>query len=155
MRRHILAAAAALAVGTTACVPKVEQPDVWLAGVRLASIGLDGGVVDVRLSVHNPNGFQLRTRDLSYTVELEAGDGDGWLPFTDGRLGELEVAAGDTAEVVVPVEFEYQTLGRALRGVLERGSFDYRVQGTVELAGPIRRKIPYRHIGTVTPRGFR
>jgi LEA14-like dessication related protein len=145
-----------VALLTSACIPKVEQPEVWLAGARLASLGLSGGVVDVELSVYNPNRFALRASGLTYDLDLEEPGEDRWLDFTEGRFQEdLEVASGDTAVVVVPVEFDYGELGRALRSLLERGSFDYRVSGMVALEGPVQRDIRYRHAGQVTPDGVR
>lgn len=144
---------AALAV---ACVPKVEQPEISVAGARLASLGLSGGVVDVRLSVYNPNRFGLRARGLTYDLDFQSPDGEEWLDFTEGRVDEeLEVGAGDTAIVVVPVEFTYRGLGDLARGLLERGTFDYRVSGEVAVQRPIERSIRYRHTGTVTPSGVR
>lgn len=145
-----------MAVLVVGCAPKVKQPDVWLAGVRLSSIGLTGGVVNVELSVYNPNRFAFRASGLTYDVQLEDPDGEGWLDFTEGRINRrLEVAAGDTAVIEIPVEFEFRRLGQALRGLLDRGSFDYRVSGIVALEGPIRRDFSYRHAGVVTPGGVR
>lgn len=145
-----------LTVLVVACVPKVKQPDVWLAGARLGSIGFSGGVVNVQLSVYNPNGFAFRANGLTYDVDLQDPDGDGWLDFTEGRLDRrLEVPAGDTVMVEIPVQFEYRRLGRALGSLLERGAFDYRVSGVVALEGPVRRDFSYRHAGAVTPSGVR
>ncbi|MFP4623939.1 MAG: LEA type 2 family protein [Gemmatimonadota bacterium] len=156
MRGRVLVGVMAWVGLVTACVPKVEQPEVWLGAVRLASIGLSGGVVDVHLSVYNPNTFELRASGLTYDVDLRGPGGDGWADFTEGRLErDLEVAPRDTALVVIPVEFEYRGLGRAVRSLLDRGSFDYRVSGLVALAGPIRRDFRYRHGGAVTPSGVR
>ena len=147
-----------LAVGVLvwgACMPKVEQPDVWLGGVRLASIGLNGGVVDVRLSVYNPNRFALEAAGMSYDLEMRDGGGD-WVRFTDGVIQErVRVGAGDTTDIVVPVEFSFSGLGQVARSLLNRGAVEYRVSGEVALEGPIRRDIPYRHEGTVTPSGVR
>ncbi len=145
-----------LAVLVVGCVPKVQQPDVWLAGASLGSIGFTGGVVNVQLSVYNPNRFAFRASGLTYDVDLEHPDGSGWLDFTEGRLERrLEVAAGDTVMVEIPVEFEYRRLGQALRGLLDQGSFDYRVSGIVALEGPVQRDFSYRHSGAVTPSGVR
>lgn len=139
-----------------ACVPKVTEPEVWLDGVRLASLGLSGGVVDVRLSVYNPNRFGLRASGLTYDLDLEEPEGGGWFDFTEGRLEQdLRVEPGDTVEVVVPVEFEYRGLGRAIRTLVERGTFDYRLSGMVALEGPVQRGFRYRHGGTVSPSGVR
>ena len=147
---------AVLVVGITACMPKVERPRVWLEGARLASIGLGGGVVDVRLSIYNPNSFDLRADGLTYDLDLEDGENGDWVDFTQGRIDrDLEVGAGDTVEVSVPVEFTYSGVGRMMQSLLERGAFDYRVSGVVALEGPIRRDIDYRHRGTVTSTGVR
>ena len=138
------------------CVPKLEQPQVSLAGVRLASLGLSGGVVDVRLSIYNPNRFGLRASGVTYDLDFEDPDGGGWMDFTDGLVEqEMRVAAGDTAELVVPVEFSYRGLGEVARGLLDRGTFDYRISGLVAVEGPIQRDIRYRHTGSVSPSGVR
>ncbi len=155
MRGSVRIVVVALAVAVSACVPRVAQPEVWLGGVRLASVGLTGGVVDLELSVYNPNRFGLRATGLTYAVELEDPHTDGWLDFAEGEAPGIEVAAGDTAVVVVPVAFEYRRLGRAIRTLIEQGSFEYRVRGTVALEDPLRREIPYRQSGTVTPGGVR
>lgn len=141
---------------TASCVPRVEQPEVSLVGARLASLGLSGGVVDVRLSVYNPNRFGLRASGLTYDLDFEDPETDEWFDFTEGRVDrDLEVASGDTAIVVVPVEFTYRGLGEIVRGLLERGTFDYRVSGLVAVEGPVRRDIRYNHTGSVTPSGVR
>lgn len=145
----VLLAASLVAAG---CVPRVQQPQVWLQGARLASLGISGGVVDVRLSVHNPNGFAVETRGLTYDLALRDPDAEEWVDFTDGRIDEpLRVGARDTLEVVVPVEFSYRGLGRAMRSLIEQGAFDYRLSGVVELRGPIRRDIRYDHTGRYAP----
>lgn len=151
------AAVAILAVLGASCVTRVEQPEVWLAGARLSSLGLSGGVVDLRLSVYNPNRFALRASGITYDLDLERPGGDGdWFDFTEGRIeDDLEVAAGDTAVVVIPVEFTYRGLGEVVRGLLDRGTFEYRVSGEVAVEGPIRRDIRYRHTGTVSQSGVR
>jgi LEA14-like dessication related protein len=136
----------------SACYPRMTEPEIRLEGARLASLGLSGGVVDVELSVYNPNRFGLRASGLTYDLDLEEPGGDGWFDFTEGRVDrDLEVAPGDTASVVIPVEFDYRGLGRVIRSLIERGTFDYRVSGMVALEGPVQRDFRYRHDGTVTP----
>lgn len=154
MRTSVLAVlSVALVAG---CIPNVKQPEVTLGGARLSSIGLSGGVIEVQLSVYNPNRFALRASGITYDVDLEDPGGDGWLDFTEGRLDRnVQVEPGDTAVIAVPVEFNYRELGQALRGLLDRGTFDYRVSGVVALEDPIRRNFSYRHAGAVTPSGAR
>jgi LEA14-like dessication related protein len=154
MKRTIGSAVLVVLATLGACMPRVEQPEVWLEGVRISSLGLTGGVVDVRLSVHNPNRFAVEARALSYDFQIRDPDGERWVPFTGGRLdGDLRVAARDTLEVRVPVEFSYRGLGEAWRSLVDRGSFDYRVSGVVELQGPVRRDIRYQHAGRYAPTG--
>lgn len=144
------------AVLATGCMPKVEQPRVWVDGARLAGLGLSGGTMEVRLGVHNPNRFAFQASAISYDLDFENPEQDDWFNFTSGLLDqELRIGAGDTVEVVVPVEFSYRGLGDLVQGLLDRGSFDYRVSGSVMLEEPVRREIPYRHAGTVTPGGVR
>jgi LEA14-like dessication related protein len=153
-RRLTKSLLAALAAALGGCVPTVEQPEIWLESVRVASLGLTGGVVDVRLSVHNPNRFVVQARGLTYDFQIRDPEGDRWVPFTEGRLDEpLRVGARDTLEVRVPVEFSYRGLGEAWRALIDRGSFDYRVSGVVELQNPVRRDINYRHAGRYAPTG--
>lgn len=143
-------------LAVTACIPRVQQPEIWLGGVRLASLGLNGGVVDVRLSVYNPNRFDLDASGLTYDLDLGDPEGDGWIDFTEGTLDQrLRVGSRDTADVVIPVEFSFRSLGQLSRSLLERGTLEYRVRGAVALEGPIRRDIGYRHEGTVSPSGIR
>lgn len=154
MRLRIVVGLLALLV--VGCVPRVQQPDVRLVGARLASIGLSGGVVNVELSVYNPNRFGFRASGLTYDLEVADPDGDGWLDFAEGTIDRrLDVPAGDSILVEIPVEFEHRRLGQAMRTLLDRGSFDYRVSGVVALEGPVQRNFTYRHAGAVTPRGVR
>lgn len=154
MRAGILVVACAALL--SACAPRFAQPEIRLEGARLSSIGLSGGVVELELSVYNPNRFALRASGLTYDVDLEAPSGDGWINFTEGRLDRrLEVRSGETAIIEVPVEFDYRGLGQALQRLLERGTFDYRVSGDVALEDPVRRTFGYSHSGAVTPSGVR
>lgn len=155
--RHGPVALALFALLIGGCMPRVERPEVSLAGARVASLGLSGGVIDVRLSVYNPNGFRLRASGLTYDLDFENPDAEQeWLDFADGRIDrDVRIGPGETVEVTVPVEFTYRGLGDIVRGLMERGTFDYRVSGSVALEGPVRRAIPFRHSGTVTPGGVR
>lgn len=144
----------AAAVTLSACMPRVQQPEIVLESVRLSSLGLRGGVVDVRLSIHNPNRFAVDARGLTYDLQLRDPDREDWVAFTEGRLdGDLRVASRATREVSVPVEFTYRGLGEAMRSLIDRGAFDYRISGVVELQGPVRRDIRYQHAGRYSPGG--
>lgn len=148
--------AALTAMLASSCVPRIEQPDVWLSGARLVSLGITGGVIDVELGIYNPNSFLVRAGGITYDLDFEDPGGEDWLDFAEGRIDDLvPVPARDTATVVVPVEFDYRGLGAAMRALLEKGSFQYRVSGLVAVEEPVTRDIRYRHRGTVTPDGIR
>jgi LEA14-like dessication related protein len=151
-KRNTVLVAALTAVLVSSCVRRVEQPDVWLNGARLVSLGITGGVIDVELGVYNPNSFVVRAGGLSYDLDFEDPGGEDWLDFAEGRIDDLVPVP---ATVVVPVEFDYRGLGAAVRALLERGSFQYRVSGLVAVEEPVVRDIRYRHSGTVTPDGIR
>ncbi|HEX6938449.1 MAG TPA: LEA type 2 family protein [Longimicrobiales bacterium] len=158
MKKWVRMAVCALVVGgtTTACVPDIEEPEVRLAGVRLAGLGLEGGLLYVRLNVVNPNRFALEASGLTYDVDLgEPGaDGERWVDVTEGTFSEeLRVEDEDSTVVEIPVEFSYRGLGGAIRSVLETGTVDYRVRGTVFLEEPLATEFPYRHEGTVAVLG--
>ena len=141
--------AANLVVG---CAAFLRQPEIRFDGLRLMSLNLAGGTIEARFAVYNPNRYALRTAAITY--ELELGNTDGaavpWLRLASGEVREaMRIAAGDTAVLAVPVTFRYQDVGAALRAVLSRRTVDYRVSGTVSIAEPMRRSVPYRRTGNI------
>lgn len=144
------------AVALAGCFASFERPEVRLEGVRVGGIGLSGGTLYAQLQVVNPNGFALRADELTYDLEFSGARAEEWLPFAEGVFVErIEVPARDSALVEIPVEFSYRELGGAIRAVLDRGTLDYRVRGSVRVTDPIGRTVPYRHEGTVTMSGVR
>ncbi|HEX7048724.1 MAG TPA: LEA type 2 family protein [Longimicrobiales bacterium] len=133
------------------CVPRVESPEVRVVGVRLGGLGLQGGLVYVQLSVVNPNEFGLEADRLTYDLDLRAAGGDDeWVNLTEGAFSEeVRVGARDSAVVEIPVEFSYAGVGAAVRSILARGTFDYRVSGRISVTEPISTEVPYRERGTV------
>jgi LEA14-like dessication related protein len=152
MTRKSLLTVFALTLAAASCTP-FRQPEVELASVRLAGLGLTGGTLNVRLQVANPNRYALRAQGLTYELALAdpAGGGEQWVPFAAGAFPDrIEVAGRDSAVIDIPVEFTYRGMGTAIRSMLEQGSFRYRVSGVVSVIGPVRREIPYARRGVVT-----
>ena len=142
-----------LAGVAAAGMPRIEEPKVRVAGVRLGAIGLEGGLLYVRLSVVNPNDFALEADGITYDVNLaeQTAEGRRWVDVTTGSFEErLRVGANDSTEVEIPVEFTYRGLGGAIRSIIGTGTVDYRVRGTIYLREPISTDIPYDHSGKVT-----
>jgi LEA14-like dessication related protein len=146
---------ALLVAGLAACIPSVQRPEVRLVSVRVTSLGLTGGNIQVRLSVYNPNTFPLDASGLSYNVELAQDSSDeDWTSLAEGTYEQaVRVGPDDSVQVEIPVAFSYSGLSGAFRALIQRGAFDYRIHGDVDLQTPIRRKIPYRHRGAVSMSG--
>lgn len=135
----------------SSCSRAVQEPEVRLDRVSVGALGLEGGVLRVRLQIVNPNRFGIQADGLEYLIEVaRAGDGDEWSPLTEGRFTDaIAVEGNDSALVEIPVRFQYRDLGSAVRAALASGAFDYRVSGRVRLTEPLRREIPFRRDGTV------
>jgi LEA14-like dessication related protein len=145
---------AALAGG---CASVFERPEVRLEGVRLSGVGLRGATLLARLHIDNPNGFDLESRSMSYQLELQdPASTDTWLPLAQDTIEQkIEVGANSDNVVEIPIDFSYSELGPALRALLDRGTFGYRVSGRIDVAKPISRSVPYRKTGRITLDGVR
>lgn len=108
------------------------EPMVELRDVQIVGLGLDGGNLDVILSVYNPNRFSLDATRLTYRVDIDSTQlGNGAL---DSRF---VVPRGDTSLVRIPVRFTYRGLGEAGRQLLNTGSVNYRVRGDFSVGTPL------------------
>lgn len=115
------------------------EPAVRFDGARVASLGLEGGTLDVTLVISNQNPYALTANGANY--RLLAGDS---VEVGHGRTTQaLTVAARDSARVVLPVEVSWRALERVGRTALRDGSVEYRVIGEIEADTPIgSRAIP-------------
>ena len=148
----MLGAVAALTLGTglsgCASLGKAvfKEPVVNLKEMRVAGLGLTGGELDVVLSVYNPNGFNLDASQLTYTVMLDN------LKFGEGALeSKFVVQENDSSTVRLPLRFTWQGLGEAGRQLIQTGTVNYRVMGTIKVGtplGPFER--PYDRTGRYT-----
>lgn len=142
---------AALILFASGCSRAVEEPDVQLAGVRVGGFGLQGGLIYVELDVHNPNRFAFETDGLTYDFALREPTQaeEAWTSLAVGTFDEsVRIDGQETRRVEIPVEFRYADAQGAFSSLLGAGTFDYRLTGAISLVSPIRREIPYRHLGT-------
>ena len=119
----------------TGCATLARQafapPVVEVKDVKVASIGLTGGTLNVTLSVSNPNEYRIDATRVTYrlfvdTTQIVSGEVD--------RLLTLENRGA--AELVLPVNFGYRELGVAMREYTSKGALQYRVVGEFTLATP-------------------
>lgn len=147
----------AVAMLGTGCSTVFKQPEVRLENVSLSGVGLRGASLVARLNIDNPNGFDLETRSMTYDLELQDPDSVGkWVPLARDTINQKIEVGSNSAEVVeIPIDFSYNELGPAVRALLDRGTFGYRVSGHIDVTKPISRSVPYRKTGRVTLQGAR
>ena len=134
MRRFAAAALAFVALGGCAALGRATfaEPMVELRDVQIVGLGLDGGNVDVILSVYNPNRFSLDATRLTYRVDVDS------VQLGSGALdSRFVVPRGDTSLVRVPIRFTYRGLGEAGRQLVSSGSVNYRVRGDFSVGTPL------------------
>jgi LEA14-like dessication related protein len=159
MQKHVRSFTRVATLGalvlTSACASVFRAPEVRLEGIRVGGIGLRGATVVAQLHVDNPNSFGLETRSFTYDLQLRERDAsEEWLQLATGTIDQrIEVGGGSEKLVEIPIEFSYSDLGPALRSLLDRGTFDYRVSGQVQVSEPVSRTVPYRKTGRVTLQG--
>ncbi len=108
------------------------EPTVRLQDVRIVGLGIDGGNVDVLLSVYNPNRFSLDATRMTYRVDVDS------VQLGNGALdSRFVVPSGDTSIVRLPIRFTYRGLGEAGRQILSTGSVNYRVRGDFTVVTPL------------------
>ncbi len=128
------------------------EPTVKLQDVAVTGLGLDGGNVDIVLSVYNPNRYSLDATRMTYRVDVDS------VQLGSGELdSRFVVASGDTSLVRLPIRFTYRGLGAAGRQILSTGSVNYRVRGDFTVVTPLGNFTrPYDQTGrfnTVSGRG--
>lgn len=140
-----------------ACSHVFERPEVRLESVGVRGIGLRGATLVAQLHVDNPNSFDLKTRSLTYNLELQDPQHtDTYMPLTQGTIDERIEVRGNSAKIIeIPFEFNYSDLGPAVKALLDRGTFNYRVSGRLEVQEPMSRSVPFRKTGQVSMSGVK
>ncbi len=108
-----------------------QQPAVTFRDLRVRSIGLNEGAVDIVVTVDNPNPYVLSAHRATYA--LMAGSDTVGL----GAVEEpFEIGATGTSDMHLPLSVSYSGLGVAGKRVMNAGTVLYRVVGTVTLSTP-------------------
>lgn len=136
MRTPLLALAAA-AVTLSGCAAintwsNLQPPQVEVAGIKLASIGLTSGTFDVTLRVNNPNSIDLNGTHLVATIDAK-----------DQRFADIDLTQaftlpkGMAVPVVVPVTIQWSGASGAVRQLIGAGAVPYKIGGRVTVDTPI------------------
>lgn len=147
--------AAAAWVAGAGCAAVFTPPSVRVAEVRLASLSLVGGTLQVALDVENPNRFALESREFRYALSFAepAGGEASWIPLAEGALADtVRIEAGRTGRVTVDVPFDLSTVGAALTRLLRQGELEYRFTGALVAGTPLgSRRVPFDQRGRFRP----
>ena len=108
-----------------------ESPTVRLEFIEVTRLDFEGGALRLQLAIYNPNPYELRGSQLSATLNLE-GTHFGEAAFDRGA----KLTAGEQTWVTVPMEFTWQGVGAAARGLLTRGAVAYRLEGRLLVQTP-------------------
>ena len=124
------------------------QPTIAVRSVKLKSVGLTGGSIEIALAIANPNPYPLPVQHAVYIFALrdstEVGRGESPAAFT--------LPAHDSTVVDLPVDVSWQGLRAAARDASGDGTVDYVLKGSVTLETPIGNpNIPFQTSGRFTP----
>jgi LEA14-like dessication related protein len=143
------AAAALLAAGCSRIAERAfARPTIAVRGVKVKSVGLTGGAIQVSLVIANPNPYPVPVHRAVYNFALkdstEVGRGESAAAFT--------LPAHDSALVDLPVDVSWQGLRAAARDASQDGTVDYVLKGTVTLDTPLGNpNVPFQVAGRFTP----
>ena len=135
MRRWMMGLALVAVAVVSGCATLARQafanPMVTVKDVRVKGVGMQGGSLDLILDVYNPNEYRLDASRITYQL---------WVDSSQIATGEIEKLVTLTdkgnSEIVVPVNFTFASVQRALVHYAQRGSVDYRVTGDFTMKTP-------------------
>lgn len=134
----------ALAAGCAGLFTRPEPPNVSLADLQVADVGLFEQRYRLRLRVQNPNDFALPIKGMRYTLAVNDRE------FAEGVSPE-SVTVPAFGEELIEVE-AVSNLARVVDQMLELGgqrrSLSYRLSGSLSLGGGIGR-MPFDYQGEV------
>jgi LEA14-like dessication related protein len=148
---------ATLVIMTAASCGSVRRPEIELAGIRVAGIGLRGASLIADLDINNQNDFDIETDSITYQLFANtSADGSTWQPVMRRTYAHRIVIPEDRiTRVEIPIEFNYSDMSGAARAILDRGAFNYRIEGNAFVREPMRRMIPFAKTGNVSLQGAR
>ena len=149
--RKLLLATAGAAVILSGCATlnawtNLVSPQVEVAGIKLASIGLTSGTFDVTLRVNNPNSASLDGTGLTATIQAKGN------PFAQVDLSNaFTLPKGEAVSLMVPVTIQWSGANAAVRELIGAGSVPYTIGGRVTVSTPLgARGLDFSSSGTVS-----
>jgi LEA14-like dessication related protein len=135
------------AVLLTGCSFLFKQPEVSVKGVSLTSLNLTDMVLDVTLSVNNPNSMGISLTSLSFDVFYQKGS--DWIFLAHGEQSGIRINPGENT-VTVPVVISNRDLLGSLFGLLTQGEITLQIRGVArpDFYG-LAPSVPFTHTTTI------
>jgi LEA14-like dessication related protein len=109
-----------------------REPVVNFKDVRVGGLGLNGGTLNIVLSVYNPNSFGLDAERLTYELMVDT------LPLGSGALDKrFSVRSNDSTDVELPLRFTWGGASGAVRELINNGTVPYRVLGDLTVGSGV------------------
>ena len=108
-------------------MPVLHEPVVTLEEVKIRKFSLSSLELDVAIRVQNANPLGVTIRELPFTVQCRAGDQDK--EIAAGNTGRVQIAAGDSTLLHVPVRSQNAALIGALATFVARGRVEVTIEG--------------------------
>ncbi len=142
MPKTALLLAGVLLLGTGCTLVGGARPQIEVASVELRRVGLLDQSLRVGLCAFNPNDQDFAFRQL--TVVLDVADA----PLAEGVTdGAVLLPAHQSVLIPFDVATTTRNIPPQLLGILSAGAVEYRLHGSVQLAGSLGISVPFSHWG--------
>jgi LEA14-like dessication related protein len=131
-------------VACASLAPRPAPPQVALDSISAFAVGAAGAQARIRLSVQNPNGYDLAVESLEYTLTI-----DGRSLGAGALAHPVTLAANAATLVDLDVAADLDVLGKSLDRAVRRGALPYELEGRVVLANGMR--LPFHRHGEFNP----
>jgi len=126
----------------------LKEPAVSLEGVKIRAIHLTSIDFDVEIRIDNPNPFGATVRELPFTVFFRDGDQEKEIARSGAVI--LNIPAGGTITVSVPVASHDLALVEGIASFLEKGNIQLRIEGKAVIDHIIGWSLPFSKTINVT-----
>lgn len=143
---------AALVFLGTGCGLYVKQPAVDVHSLDVVSLDAGGLGMELYLTVHNPNSYDIKLLGYDYDVKVMA------LPLAAGSArNQVLFPAGADTDLRIPVKVSYGDLVEIFKRRPDPERIPYTLQARLDLDTPLRRvTVPVNKSGTYTlPKQYR
>ncbi|MGI9419567.1 MAG: LEA type 2 family protein [Geminicoccaceae bacterium] len=133
-------------IGLAACnstkLPDAEFPDVSLAGLSFADVGLFEQGFTLQLRLKNPNDFDIPVQALNFALDVNGA------AFAEG-LSHQDFTLPASAEIVVPIDVSITTedLIERVTAIGAGRRLDYQLSGAVEIDSWFSAPVPFDRSG--------